>query len=318
MPVVASLQKDIQVWPDLVLPLHNDLSVDTIKFTAHVRNLAAKGIQKFVLFGYAGEGASFSAQEKLSVLGVLAHSGFVLEDFILGINTSALQDASSLISRAYDLGVRQFLVSSPTYYEEVNDPAQLAFYDHLITQVNRPNWQIFIHQLGGKSPSDLSSSVIAELLRSHPQHIHGIVDEDPRASRCIGFLESFGEKVWVTNCHEPNLLLLRSPIAVSALANLIPGVISGILGKDMPEQKTKYTSMTKYTGMEVTSADARLVGLLKAIGGRPRIASLKFFISLHYRHSNWDAVRPPQSGLSNKSREELKKAFKVFNLLPNE
>ena len=312
MPVVASMQKDIQVWPDLVLPLHNDLSVDTIKFTAHVRNLAAKGIQKFVLFGYAGEGASFSAQEKLSVLGVLAHSGFALEDFILGINTSALQEASSLISRAYDLGVRQFLVSSPTYYEEVNDPAQLAFYDHLITQVNRSNWQIFIHQLGGESPSDLSSSVIAELLRSHPQHIHGIVDEDPRASRCIGFLESFGEKVWVTNCHEPNLLLLRSPIAVSALANLIPGVISGILSKDMPEQKTKFA------GMKVKSADERLVGLLKAIGGRPHIASLKFFISLHYRQSNWDAVRPPQSGLSDQSREDLEKAFKAFNLLPNE
>lgn len=312
MPIVTSLRKDIQVWPDLVLPLQNDLSIDAAKFTAHVRNLASKGIQKFVLFGYAGEGASFSAHEKLSVLDALAHSGFALEDFLLGINTSALQEASSLISRAFDLGVRKFLISSPTYYEEINDPAQLAFYDHLITLVNRPNWQIFIHQLGGMSPSDLPSSVISELLRSHPEHIHGIVDEDPRASRCVGFLESFGEKVLVTSAHETNLLLLKSPIAVSALANLIPGVVSEILGKNKPQQKTKIA------GMKVKSPDERVVGLLKVLGDHPRIASLKFLISLHYRQSNWDTVRPPQSGLSDKSREVLVKAFKAFNLLPNE
>ncbi|MBU6224704.1 MAG: dihydrodipicolinate synthase family protein [Burkholderiales bacterium] len=312
MPVIASLQQDIQVWPDLVLPLKDDLSVDTTKFTAHVRNLASKGIQKFVLFGYAGEGASFSTEEKLSVLAVLAQSGFALEDFLLGVNTSVLHEASALISRAHSLGVRQFLVSSPTFYDAVTDTAKIAFYTHLINQVGLPNWQIFIHQLGGSSASDLSSFVVSELLRSHPQHISGVVDQDPRASRCVGFLESFGGKALVTNCHETNLLMLRPPIAVSALANLIPGVVGGILGKGMAEQKTKFA------GMKVKSPDERVISLMAVIGNQPLIASIKFLISVHYRQNNWDIVRPPQSGLSDKSREDLAKAFKAFNLLPNE
>ena len=312
MPVIASLHQDIQVWPDLVLPLNSDLSVDTIKFIAHVRNLASKGIQKFVLFGHAGEGASFSAEEKLAVLGDLAQSGFALEDFLLGVNTSVLSEASALISRAHGLGVRQFLVANPTFYDSVSDSAKVSFYDHLIHQVGLPDWQVFIHQLGGSSASNLSISVISELVKNYPHHIYGVVDQAPRASRCVGFLESFGGKLLITSCHETNLLLLRPSIAVSALANLIPGVVGGILGKGMPEQKTKFA------GMKVKSPDERVISILSLIGTQPLIASIKFLISLHYRQINWDIVRPPQSGLSDKSREDLEKAFKAFHLLPNE
>ena len=48
------------VWVDVLTPLKADLTLDAAHFCAHVRNLSAKGLAHFTVFGFAGEGPCFS------------------------------------------------------------------------------------------------------------------------------------------------------------------------------------------------------------------------------------------------------------------
>ena len=111
----------IGVWPDVLVPLTPELNIDLPKFASHLRNLEAKGMQRFVLFGYAGEGASFSTEEKLAALTHVLQAGLAPNAILLGVNTSALTEAVRLIEGAYTLGVRRFLVAPPTFYQPVTN-----------------------------------------------------------------------------------------------------------------------------------------------------------------------------------------------------
>jgi hypothetical protein len=54
------------------------------------------------------------------------------------------------------------------------------------------------------------------------------------------------------------------------------------------------------------------------MGEQPLVASLKLFLSMHYRQTEWEWVRPPLMRISKDGREALMKAFKNFNLLASE
>jgi dihydrodipicolinate synthase/N-acetylneuraminate lyase len=70
--------------------------------------------------------------------------------------------------------------------------------------------------------------------------------------------------------------------------------------------------------MKVRQPDERVIELLNLMGDLPHVAVLKLMLSMHYRQTGWELVRPPQTRLSNEARDLMMKAFKTFNLLPTE
>ncbi len=313
MPLsVANSKKLVGVWPDVLTPLQPDLSIDLPKLSSHVRNLAVKGVEHVTLFGYAGEGASFSVNEKLEALAYLLKSGVEGADILLGVNASSLMDVVGLIEKAHAQGVRRFLVSPPLYYQPLSQSALLDFFEQVIVKVNLSGWHLYVHVLGGVSHADVPEAVLTELFRAHPLIMAGIVDQDQHASHTLDIMRSLGAELAVTSCHEPNLQMLKPTGAVSALANLIPGVVKHLLAQDMPVQATQVK------GMKVRRPDDRIVELMTLLGEHPPITALKFLLSQHYRLADWEHVRPPQGRLNAQAREALMKAFKTFNLLPSE
>ena len=81
-------------WVDALVPLQEDLSIDQAKLPAHVRNLSVKGLASFVLFGQAGEGASFSADEKLATVEHLLAAGLEASNILLGVQSSSFVEIS--------------------------------------------------------------------------------------------------------------------------------------------------------------------------------------------------------------------------------
>lgn len=300
------------VWADVLTPLKADLSLDAPRFCAHVRNLSAKGVTHFAVFGFAGEGACFSNAEKLDGLTQLIQSGVSAGDLMLGVSSTAIEEAAQLIQRAHALGVRRFLVAPPLHYQPIGQGAMLAFFQQLIRQVNLTPWRLYFHQLGGLFRADVAEATIAELRREFPFVVTGIVDQDVHPSHTLDLMRSFGSQLIVVPTHEPNLLTLKPAVTLSALANLMPVVIKHILANDQPVQTTKIS------GMKVKSPDDRVTELLAPIGDQPLIASLKLFMSMHYRQTEWEYVRPPLMRVSKEGRETLMKSFKNFNLLASE
>jgi len=313
MPIsVAASKKPVGVWPDVLTPLQPNLTIDLPKLAAHIRNLAVKGVEHVTLFGYAGEGPSFAADEKLEALAYLLKSGVEAPDILLGVNASSLVDVVRLIQQAHALGVRRFLVAPPLHYQPLSNSALLDFFEQVISKVNLADWQLYVHVLGGVSHADVPEAVLTELIRMHPLILAGVVDQDQHVAHTLDILRSLGTQLVVTSCHEPNLQMLKPAWAVSALANLIPGVVKHVLAQDMPGQASQMA------GMKVRQPDDRIVELMTLLGEHPPITALKFLLSQHYRLADWEHVRPPQGRLGAQAREALMKSFKSFNLLPSE
>lgn len=301
------------VWTDVLTPLQADLGIDEVKLCAHLRNLSAKGLEHFVLFGQAGEGTSFSGDEKLSAVAHVIAAGVASTDILLGVQSSSFSEAAQFVRKAHALGVRRFLLSAPQYGLPFSHVALFDYFDHLIKQVNLSDWQLFVHQLSGSNhASDLPEATLADLRKVYPQIFVGIVDQDLHVNHTVDLMRAFGTELVIASCHEPNLSLLKPTVCVSALANVIPNIMQHLLANEAHEQATKIA------GMKVAKPDDRVVELTTLLGDYPPIATMKLLLSQHYRMESWESVRPPQSTLTQEGRVALLGAFKTFNLQANE
>jgi 4-hydroxy-tetrahydrodipicolinate synthase len=313
MPNTSATKNFEGVWTDVLVPLQEDLRIDEAKLTAHLRNLSAKGLERFVLFSQAGEGTSFSADEKLSAITHVIAAGVAGTDILLGVQSSSFSEAAQFIRKAHALGVPRFLVSAPQYGLPFSHVALFDYFDQMIKQVNLPDWQLYIHQLSGSNhASDLPEATLADLRKVHPLVFVGIVDQDTHVNHTVDLIRAFGIDIAIASCHEPNLSILKPTVCVSALANAVPNIMQHLLANDAPEQ------VTKMAGMKIAKPDDRVVELMTLLGSNPPIAALKLLLSQHYRMEDWERVRPPQSTLPKEARVALLATFKTFNLQANE
>jgi 4-hydroxy-tetrahydrodipicolinate synthase len=302
------------VWVDTLVPLQADFSIDEPKLASHLRNLSAKGFENFVLFGQAGEGATFSVDEKLSAVAHVMAAGVDASNLLLGVNASAYAEVAQFIRKAYAKGVRRFLVPAPLYDHPYSNAGLFGYFDQLIKQTNQSNWQLFIHQLGGKNQvADLPEVTLAELKKAHPNIFVGIVDQDVHVNHTVELIRAFDTLLVVASCHEPNSAILSpTDVCVSALANVMPNVIKHIIAKDF------VNNATKIAGMKVAKPDERVTELMTILGSHSQVAALKLMLAQHYRMENWERVRSPNAPLTKEVREKLLAAFKTFNLQGHE
>jgi 4-hydroxy-tetrahydrodipicolinate synthase len=313
MPNTLSAPAFKGLWTDVLTPLQADLRIDEAKLSAHLRNLCAKGFEQFVLFGHAGEGTSFSADEKLSAIAHVMAAGVEANDILVGVNSSAFTEAAQFIRKAYDKGVRRFLVSGPVHGQPFSHLALFEYFDQLIRHVNLNGWQLFIHQRGGVNHAgDLPEATLVDLKKTHPTTFVGLVDQDIHVNHTVDLIRALGSEITIATCHEPNLSILKPTVCVSALANIIPHSVHHIMTDD------GVNNATKIAGMKIAQPDERVVELMTLFGDYPAIAAMKLFLSVHYRIESWEHVRPPQSTLSKEAHQALLMSFKTFNLQANE
>ena len=311
--VISNASRFLGVWVDTLVPLQEDLSIDHTKLVTHVRNLSAKGLENFVLFGQAGEGSAFAADEKLAAIEHLLAAGLEVENILLGVQSSSFTEVAQFVRKAHAKGIQRFLVSPPQYGQSFGHIALFEYFEQMIKQVALSDWQLFIHQLGGANhATDLPEATLADLRKTHPHVFVGIVDQDVHVNHTVDLIRSFGAQVAVASCHEPNLTILKPSVCVSALANIIPNNIQHIIANDIAHNGTKIA------GMKEVKPDDRVVELMALVGDHPPIATLKLLLSQHYRMEGWQRVRPPQSRLSKEASQVLLATFKSFNLQADE
>jgi 4-hydroxy-tetrahydrodipicolinate synthase len=301
------------VWVDTLTPLQDNLSIDEGKLCAHLRNLSAKDAEQFVLFGQAGEGASFSNDEKLSAISHVIAAGLEAENILLGVQSSSYTEAAQCIRKAYAQGVRRFLVPAPLHGHPFTHLALFEYFDQLIRQVGHDDWQLYVHQLGDMNhTANLPEATFTDLLKVRPQRLAGVVDQDIHMSHTVDLIRSLGDAMTVTPCHEPNLASLKLKVCVSALANLTPHVVQHLLVDEGTH------TATQIPGMKVAKPEDRVVELMTVLGTYPSIAAMKALVAQHYRMESWERVRPPQSTLTKEAKTALLAAFKTFNLQATE
>lgn len=296
------------VWVDLLNPLTEDLSIHHKKLYTHVQTLGAKGVQGVVMFGHAGEGASFSAAERLDAVKQLIQQGVAGGDILLHVGFPNVADVVHLIRAATPLGLKGCVMVPPYADSGVTDQGLINFFGHIVERTKDMPVRIYLASQTSPSTSDLNPRVINELLNLYPKGFAGLIDQSHNANHTLEWIRSFMALLPVYSTHD---------LHAHVVANL--GIHSGIssyanvIAQTMVHMVTStLASKTSVAGNKIEVEDQRLEAFDRMMEHLPEIPALKYLMAATYRDSDWLRVRPPLATLNQESQEKLSKDYKKF------
>jgi 4-hydroxy-tetrahydrodipicolinate synthase len=107
------------IYAAALTPMRLNLSCDVQELARHCLDLIHRGCQGVVLFGTTGEGASFSVEERVEVLGGVIREGVDPRKIILGNGSSNIPDSVELARAVLKWKCAAFLVAPPSFFKNV-------------------------------------------------------------------------------------------------------------------------------------------------------------------------------------------------------
>lgn len=286
------------IWPALLTPLQDDLTIDHARFAAHARALLAAGCGGVTPFGTTGEGPSFSVAERIAAVDALVAGGVPGERILVSTSCAALPDTLALTRHALAIGAWGVLMLPPFFLKGVSDQGIVDAYAWVIEQAADPRLRVMLYHIPQVAGLGLSHAVIAELLRRYPGTIVGIKDSAGDRAHALALADAFMPGITVHVGHEPDLPALGrrgSTGAVSGLANFMPRTVRRlVLQPDDPA---------------TSAALARIERLLAVLGGYALIPALKGVMAALEDDMTWLRVRPPLVALDAAGLDRLRGAL---------
>ena len=297
------------VWVDVLKPLTEDLSIHHKKLFNHVQTLGARGVQGVVMFGHAGEGAAFSAGERLTAVKQLIQHGLSGHDILLHVGFPNVADVVQLISEAGPLGLKGCVIVPPYADIGVTDAGLIDFLGLIIERTRDVPARIFLASQTSPSPSDLNPRVINELLSMHPKAFAGLIDQSHNANHTLEWIRSFMALLPVYTTHDMNAQVV-SNLGIHSVISSYANVITQTMGHMVNVHPDSKKSVA---GNKIGLEDQRLEAFHRMVEHLPEVPALKYLMAATYRDSEWLRVRPPLATLNLESQEKLSKEFKKLN-----
>ncbi|MEI6769409.1 MAG: dihydrodipicolinate synthase family protein [Betaproteobacteria bacterium] len=299
------------VWVDSLTPIKEDLHIDLHRLESHLRTLMMKGVQGVVLFGFHGEGPSFSSEEKAEAISYLLKAGVAPSSLVLSISSNAAPDALKLAHFAQKAHLHGVLISAPSHYKSLSNLGLTQYFDHLLGAIAPSETKVYLHLLPSAYHVDMPEAVLAETLNKHGEKIFGIINESGLSTITQDLIKSFANQCKIHSCNEMDLKTLHSTGTISVMANVIPRVVDQLLHTDTSKQGTFIP------GMKAKSTDERLIEFESLFVKLPTLAAYKFLLAQIYHDLAWVNCRPPLVKLDQELINELSKRFKTFDLQTN-
>ncbi|HET9821693.1 MAG TPA: dihydrodipicolinate synthase family protein [Burkholderiaceae bacterium] len=295
------------IWPALMTPLHEDLSIDHARFAAHARQLIADGCGGVTPFGTTGEGPSFSLDERRAAVDALVAGGVPAARILVSTSCAALPEAIALTRHAQDLGAWGVLLMPPFFFKGVPDAGIVAAYRAVLDATAERALRVVLYHIPQVAGVGLSQAVIAELLQRYPGRIVAIKDSAGDRAHSVALAQAFmapGQpRIGVHVGHEPDLPTLGrlgSGGAVSGLANFMPRAVHRLVAE--PDSAAAARDLGRIE---------RLLGLL---GGYALIPALKAIQAVQTGDMAWRRVRPPLVALDDARTQALAAAIAELGL----
>ncbi len=298
------------VWVDVLMPLHQDLTLHHGKLITHIRTLAVKGIQGVVLFGPAGEGLSFSAKERLEAVKQLTTHGISGRDIVMHAGFSSVAETVEVIRQAKPMGRRGWIVRPPRSEDEPTQEGLTQFFNQVADLAKGVTTHLYMASPYRAGAPDLKPYVVKEVVRQHPGAFVGLLDQTRNASHMQDWLRLYSAQLPVYTNDELQAVALSKiglHTSISSWANLIPTVITTSVSSPA-------AAKLSVAGNAIGTDDGPLLHLARMLLGMPEVPALKYLMSIQYHDADWLRVRPPLSELLPQSREGLLKDFKKYFL----
>jgi 4-hydroxy-tetrahydrodipicolinate synthase len=292
------------VYAAAVTPLKLDSTIDFESIPNLLRFLASRGCHGALLFGTTGEGPSFSAKERETMLRsarVFRHQlpGFRL---LAGTGTPSLTESIELTKLAFELGYDGAVVLPPFYFRKAGDDGLFQWFSELINKAVPKDKYILGYHIPSTAGIGLSLDLISRLKDAFPVQFAGIKDSSGDADFSTQLGKRFGHDLVVFNGTDSLLthaLSNHAQGAITAPANLISPYLREIWelfqeGKDTSETQADVTEqrniLEKYA---------------------PLAASMKAMLHKLHNFPEW-TVKPPLESMTEAKLAQVLKEFEKF------
>lgn len=195
------------VIPAVILPFHEDFSIDEISFRSHLRDVVSvSSVSAITINAHSTEVASCTFEEQQRVLAIARDEVGTKMPIINGIYAEGSLEAERLAAAAAQGGASALLVFPPGPFTMGHRPEMVI--DHFKRIANASELPLIAFQYASTSPQSYSLETLIELLDKVPQ-VRAIKDwiSNPHThNKHIELLQSREQPVNVLSTHSAWLL----------------------------------------------------------------------------------------------------------------
>ncbi len=252
-----------------------------------------QGCTGVVLFGSAGEAASFDVEERMRALERVLAAGVPVKRMIVGTGCCALTDTVQLTRHTAALGCKHVLVLPPWFFHPVTDAGLFSSYASVIDSTTEHAPALVLYNHPGACRVRLSAQLVRSLAKSFPDRVAGIKDSSPDWRL---MLRDAGRDLSVFVADEdalPNALRAGAAGCISATGNIDPGGLAQL-----------YQSCSKGR-VDAEGLRLRQRRIRTAVSGLPLVPALKEIRARMSGDDAWRLVRPPLQPLGQIEADRL-------------
>lgn len=295
-PQISAQSKPIHgVWSPVLVPVHDDFSIDVERFLTHARWLLDEGCHGLALFGTTSEANSFSLEERMALLEATLGAGIDPGELMIGTGCCALPDSVHLTKHAADNGCKKVLMLPPFYYKGVSDAGLYRSYAEVIERVGDDALRVLFYHFPKLSGVPITVGLIELLLADYPGIIAGLKDSSGDWSNTADLIERFPEMSIFPGSERYLLQGLQRGGAgcITATANVNAAGARGV-----------WQAWADNSG-DLDGRNREMIAARTVIEAYPVIPAQKFLLAHHRKDPQWQRVRPPLLDLDERQGAEL-------------
>ncbi len=299
-PQISARNRPIHgVWSPVLVPVHDDFSMDVERFLAHARWLLDQGCHGLALFGTTSEANSFSLEERMELLEAALEAGIDPQQIMVGTGCCALPDSVRLTRHAVDNGCNKVLMLPPFYYKGVSDAGLYRSYAEVIDGVADDGLRVLFYHFPKLSGVPITVGLIELLLADYPGIIAGLKDSSGDWSNTADLIERFPEMSIFPGSER----FLRQGLEHGGA-----GCITATANVNAAGARAVWDAWTDDSEV-LDTRNERLIAVRAAIEAYPVIPAQKYLLARHRDDPDWRRVRPPLLDLDDTQGTKLSEAL---------
>lgn len=261
-------------------------------FLSHCAWVLENGCDGLNILGSTGEANSFGLKTRKEIMTEAAQT-LECSRLMVGTGTPSLSDTVELTRHADDLGYSVALVLPPYYYKPVSDDGLFAWYESIHDALGDRKIAIYFYNFPQMTGLTIPVSVIKRLHKLAPSRFAGIKDSSGDLDYCREIAASL-----------PGVAVF--PSSEVSLAEADKSQFAGCISATTNQTGALCAKLWADRANPDADLVSRINAIRTAIAGQDLIPSIKFLVGLRTGNTEWEALLPPFSNLTDARKSELK------------
>jgi len=204
------------VFPAIITPFKEDLSLDGEGLQRNIEYLEKGGIAGIVPCGTTGESATLTFEEHKRVVEIAVDSAHV--PVIAGTGSNNTKEALELTKHAADAGADAALLITPYY----NKPSDRGMFEHFKIIAEKCNIPIVLYNVPKRTGIDMKPELVARL--SRVKNIVGVKEASGSLSQVSQIIEQTAGSGFVVLSGDDDITLPMMALGASGVVSVVANV----------------------------------------------------------------------------------------------